>query len=133
MRAMYALLKSTHVILAYVTIAGFVLRGYWMAMGSDLSRHRVTRIAPHIIDTVFLLSGIGLLFYLALQPTQQPWLLAKFVGLVAYIVLGMFALRFGKSTPVRLLAFVAALSVYAYVVGVALSRSPASWLALAFR
>ena len=90
MRAMYALLKSTHVILAYVTIAGFVLRGYWMAMDSDLSRHRVTRIAPHVIDTVFLLSGIGLLFYLALQPTQQLWLLAKFVGLVAYIVLGMF-------------------------------------------
>ena len=130
---MYALLKSTHVILAYVTIAGFVLRGYWLAMDSDLNRHRVTRIAPHVIDTVFLLSGIGLLFYLALQPTQQPWLLAKFVGLVAYIVLGMFALRFGKSTPVRLLAFVAALSVYAYVVGVALSRSTASWLALAFR
>ncbi len=127
---MYALLKSAHVILAYATIAGFVLRGYWMATGSSLLDRKVTRIAPHVVDTVFLLSGIALLFNLALQPTQQPWLLTKFAGLIVYIGLGMIALRRGKSAQVRLVAFVGALSVYAYVIGVALSRSPASWIAL---
>ncbi len=127
---MYALLKSAHVILAYATIAGFVLRGYWMATGSSLLDRKVTRIAPHVVDTVFLLSGIALLFNLALQPTQQPWLSTKFAGLIVYIGLGMIALRRGKSAQVRLVAFVGALSVYAYVIGVALSRSPASWIAL---
>ena len=127
---MYALLKSAHVILAYATIAGFVLRGYWMATGSSLLDRKVTRIAPHVVDTVFLLFGIALLFNLALQPTQQPWLSTKFAGLIVYIGLGMIALRRGKSAQVRLVAFVGALSVYAYVIGVALSRSPASWIAL---
>jgi len=130
---MYPLFKSAHVILAYATIAGFVLRGYWLATGSPLAKHRLTRVLPHIVDTVFLASGIALLVQLSLTPLNQPWLLTKFAGLAAYIGLGMVTIRFGRTPAVRLVAFVAAVSVYAYVVGVALSRSPASWLALLSR
>jgi uncharacterized membrane protein SirB2 len=114
---------------AGLTITGFVVRGYWMMTGSDKLQHPVTRILPHIADTIFLLSGIAMLVLLSLNPLSQSWLLAKFTGLVLYILFGTLAIRRGPTREIRIIAFVAALSMFAYVVGVALAKSPASWLA----
>lgn len=126
----YLLFKHLHTLLAMLTISGFVARGYWMMTDSGKLQYRVTRIAPHILDTVFLASGIAMLVLLSLNPLTQSWLLAKFAGLIAYIVLGTVAIRRGSTRQVRTVAFIAAIAVFAYVVGVALSKSPASWLAL---
>jgi uncharacterized membrane protein SirB2 len=115
-------------IAAIATISGFVLRGYWMMVQSDKLQLKVTRIAPHIIDTLFLLSGIALISILQLNALSQAWLLAKFGGLIGYIVLGTFAIKRGPSLQIRVVAFVGALSLFAYIVGVALTKSPASWL-----
>lgn len=125
----YLFFKNIHTLLALLTISGFAIRGYWMITNSGKLQHRMTRVAPHILDTVFLLSGIAMLVLLSLNPLSQSWLLAKFAGLIAYILLGTVAVRRGSTRQVRLLAFVGALSAFAYVVGVALSKSPASWLA----
>ncbi|MDH5620563.1 MAG: SirB2 family protein [Gammaproteobacteria bacterium] len=127
---LYWMTKSLHMITAIATISGFMLRGYWMMTESDRLQLRITRIAPHIIDTIFLLSGIALIFMLHLNAFTQPWLLAKFAGLVVYIVLGTIALKRGATRQIRVVAFVAALAVFGYIVGVATTRSPASWLAL---
>ncbi len=132
---MYSLLKTVHVIFALATIAGFCLRGYWMIIGSALLERRITRIAPHIVDTLFLVSGIALVVMLGLNPMQHSWLLAKFTGLFGYIALGAVALRggrtlrSGRTLRIRVIAMLAAMAVYAYIVGVALSKSPGSWLA----
>ncbi|MCP5093792.1 MAG: SirB2 family protein [Gammaproteobacteria bacterium] len=125
----YILIKHLHLVFAGLTITGFVVRGYWMMTGSDKLQRPVTRILPHIADTVFLLSGIAMLVLLSLNPLSQSWLLAKLTGLVLYILFGTIAIRRGPSREIRIVAFVAALSVFAYVVGVALAKSPASWLA----
>lgn len=125
----YLIIKNLHALSAVVTIAGFVLRGYWMVTGSDKLQHPVTRTAPHIVDTVFLLSGIAMLVMLSLNPFSQGWLVAKFAGLIAYILLGTLAIRRGSTLQIRIIAFVGALSVFSYIVGVALSKSPLSWLA----
>ena len=90
---------------------------------------RVTRIAPHVVDTLFLASGIAMVLQLDLPVMRSPWLLAKFTALVVYIVLGAIALRRGPTMQIRLIAFVGALSAFAYIVGTALTKSPASWLA----
>jgi len=126
---MYLALKHLHAALAALAIAGFLLRGYWHFSGSRLVEHRITKILPHAVDTVFLLSGIMLTAMLHLNPLQHPWLLAKFAGLGVYIGFGMLAFRAGRSTGVRLVAFAAAVAAFAYVVGAALSKSPLSWLA----
>ena len=125
----YLLIKNLHALAAVVTITGFVLRGYWMVTDSGKLQHRITRTAPHIVDTIFLLSGITLLVMLSLNPFSQSWLVAKFTGLIAYVLLGTVAIRRGGTLQIRVIAFVGALSVFAYIVGVALSKSPASWLA----
>lgn len=127
---MYLIIKYFHTTLAALTISGFLLRGVLTLTGSELLNNRVIRIAPHIIDTLFLTAGIALVFMLNLNPMQHTWLLAKFAGLIAYIGLGMVALRFGRSRDIKIVAFVGAVAVFAYIVGVALSKSPASWIAL---
>lgn len=126
---MFLLLKYVHLGFAVATISSFGVRGYWMMTGSEKLARRITRIVPHIIDALFLATGIAMIYLLALPVLQSSWLLAKFAGLIAYVVLGAIALRRGKTMQIRLIAFVGALSAFAYIVGAALSKSPASWLA----
>ena len=126
----YLMIKSLHLLTGVVTISGFVLRGYWMMTQSDKLQLKVIRIAPHIVDTLFLLSGIALVSMLQFNVFSESWLLAKFAGLIAYIVLGTFALKRGSTPQIRVIAFIGALAVFAYIIGVALAKSPASWLKL---
>lgn len=100
-----------------------------MMRASPLLQHRLTRIAPHIIDTLFLASGVALIVIIDLPVLQSGWLLAKLAGLLVYIGLGMVALRFGNTREIRSLAFVGAVATFAYIVGVALTKSAGSWLA----
>ena len=127
---MYLTLKTLHIIFAITTISGFVLRGYWMIVESDRLTLRVTRITPHIIDTLFLATGIAMLFVISLNPFTQPWLVAKFAGLVLYVVLGAVAIKRGATKQIRVIALVGAVATFAYIVGVGTTRSVLSWIAL---
>jgi len=127
---MYLIVKNFHMTFAALAVTGFLLRGYWRMTGSALHQKRAARIVPHVNDALFLATGIWLISILNLQWTQHAWLLAKFAGLAGYIGFGMVAFRFGKSSEIRLIAFVAAIASFAYIVGAALTKSPLSWLAL---
>ena len=127
---MYSALKIIHVIFAILSIAGFVLRGVWMFGHSANLYRRIVRVAPHVVDTAFLISGIWLVVTLHLVLREQAWLIAKLVALILYIVFGAIALRRGGTMQIRAAAFVAALLAYLYTAGVALSRSPTSWIAV---
>lgn len=126
---MYLLLKILHMSAAIATIGGFVLRAFWMMKESELLQRKLTRILPHVVDTVFLLSGIAMLYQLSLNPFTQLWLLAKFAGLIVYIVLGTIAIKRGSTLQIRMIAAVAAVAVFAYIAGVARTHSILSWLA----
>lgn len=126
---MYETLKLIHLSLAILTIAGFMLRGFWMIQGSARLQHRLVRVLPHIVDTLFLASGISLIVVMHLQVMQNSWLLVKIAALIAYIVLGTIALKRGRTMNVRLLAFAAAFVTFTYIVGVALNKSALSWIA----
>jgi uncharacterized membrane protein SirB2 len=65
-----------------------------------------------------------------MNPLEQPWLLAKIAGLLAYIVCGTFALRRARSRAGRIGAFAAALVSFAFVVCAALTKSAWGLLAL---
>ena len=118
------ILKAVHVGSALISISGFVLRGVWMLQDSPLRRARATRILPHVVDTVLLLSAVALMLRIAQYPFVHAWLSAKLLALLAYIVLGSVALKYGKSRRVRALSYGAALGVFLYIVGVAVTRSP---------
>jgi len=117
------MLKAVHVGSAILSVSGFVLRGVWMLQGSPLLRTRATRILPHVVDTVLLLSAIALALRIAQYPFVHAWLTAKVLALLAYIVLGSIALKYGKTRRVRCMTWVAALTVFLYIVAVAVTRN----------
>jgi uncharacterized membrane protein SirB2 len=123
-----AWLKSLHLITALLSIAGFVLRGFWMMLESPRLQAKAARIVPPIVDTLLLLSGIGLVVVLHYSVGSSPWLITKIIALVAYIVLGIIALKRGRTKGVRISAFVAAVLVFGYIAAVAVTKSP--WLGL---
>jgi uncharacterized membrane protein SirB2 len=129
---MYATLKLIHIGSAILTISGFVLRGYWMFCDSPKLQAKIVKVLPHIVDTIFLASGIALILTLNLPVLSQGWLLMKFVALVAYVVLGAVALGRGKTMRARSTAFVLALATFAYIYGVATTKSTASWFGALF-
>ncbi len=123
-------LKLIHVTCAFVSIAGFALRGYWMAVDSPLLQQRAAKVLPHVIDTLLLGSALALLLVLHLSPLTQPWLSAKIIALSLYIGLGMVALRFGRTKKTRVSAYLMALLCAVYMISVAYSKSPLGFLQL---
>jgi uncharacterized membrane protein SirB2 len=125
----YLDLKTIHVTCVVVSYALFFIRGVWMMRGSPLLAQRWVRIVPHVNDTVLLASAIAMLVTIRLNPFSTGWLTAKLLGLIAYIGLGMFALRRGRTKRTRVTAWFAAQAVFFYIVAVALTKSPAPGLA----
>ncbi len=120
----YALLKMVHVGSVILSFSLFFLRGIWLIQDSENLRQRWVKILPHINDTVLLVSAILLAIAIQQNPLEHAWLAAKIFGLLVYIGLGMVAMRFGKTRKTRIAAWVAALFVFAYIVLVALTKSP---------
>ena len=118
----YLALKHLHVTCAVLSGSFFVLRGLWMLTDSPLLQRRWVKVVPHVVDTLLLSTALALVFWSGQYPFVQPWLTAKVLALVAYIVLGTIALKRGKTKGVRTVALLAALATLAYIVAVALSR-----------
>lgn len=126
---MYLAIKHLHVTCVVLSGFGFTLRAFWMLVGSPKLHARLTRILPHIVDTVLLVSAIALSVMAAQYPFVHGWVTAKVLGLVAYIVLGTIALKRGRSLRIRRAALAGALLTFAWIVSVALSKSAAGFLA----
>ena len=121
---LYPALKLVHVGCVVVTATGFVLRGVWMLRESPLLQHPLTRVLPHVNDSLLLAAGIGMAVMLRQYPLVDAWLTAKLLALLVYIGLGAVALKRGCTKRARILAFGGALLTLAYLVAVALTRSP---------
>jgi len=124
----YATVKVIHQGAVALSFAGFFARGIGALRQASWVRRRPARTLPHIVDTVLLVSAIALAWMLRLSPLDAPWLLAKIIGLVLYVGLGMVALKPGRRPAIRLTAFGAALVTFLYIVSVAVSKNPAGFI-----
>jgi len=118
----YAYLRTLHVVTVYITLILFLLRGYWMLRDSPRLGNRWTRIVPHVNDSVLLLAAIAMLVIASLNPLEQPWVLAKIIGLLAYIGLGTIALKRGRTKALRVKALIASLGAFAYIMAVGITK-----------
>ncbi|NBC22399.1 MAG: hypothetical protein GVY21_02875 [Gammaproteobacteria bacterium] len=116
------IIKSLHIALAYLTVAGFIIRGVWAITDSPLRDERWVKTAPHVVDTLLLSLGAVLAFRLGVSPLSG-WLAAKLLGLLAYVGFGVVTMR-GRSKAVQMVGFAGALIAVLYIFAVALSRSP---------
>jgi len=120
----YLALKHLHVTCVVLSGLGFALRGWWMLNDSPLLRARLTRVVPHVVDTLLLGSALLMAWQSSQYPFAQGWLTAKFFGLLAYILSGTMALKRARTRGRRVAFLALALLAYAYIVGVALTRNP---------
>lgn len=120
----YNHLLMTHLTLVLLSGGFFLLRGIWMITESQLLQAKPVRILPHVIDTFLLLSGFSLAYLINSYPFTAHWLTAKLLLLIAYIGLGVFALKRGKTKSIRIAFLAAALCVYAFMISIAITKSP---------
>ena len=102
----------------------FCGRGCMMLAGLPVANHVALRRLSVMIDSLLLAAAIVLTTIIHQYPFVQAWLTVKVVLLVVYIVLGIFALRRGRTRAIRGACFVAAIAVFLFIVSVAFTHSP---------
>lgn len=127
---MYIAFKHAHMMFAVISGLFFLVRGCWMLMDSSMLQRKWVKILPHVNDTLLLICAIVLCIMLQQYPLQQSWLTVKVVALIVYILLGVIALKRGKTKAVRVVAFAAALLAFVFTFSVARTHNPMGFFSL---
>lgn len=105
-----------HGLTVLLSLVGFILRGIWMLKSSPMLQARWVKITPHVVDTLLLVSGVLAAYLMFWRHGVNPdYVTVMIVGLLVYIVLGLFALKLGKTKAVRASAWVAAIVLFLYI------------------
>jgi uncharacterized membrane protein SirB2 len=117
-------LLYTHITCVVLSGSLFFSRGCLMLAGLPLANHKAVKRLSYVIDTTLLAAAIMLTTIIHQYPFVQAWLTVKVLLLVVYIVLGVFALRRGRTRAARAGFFVAAVAVFLFIVSVAVTANP---------
>lgn len=120
----YPEIKLVHVTAAITSGSLFVLRGIAVNWGGSWAMIRPVRYLSYAIDIVLLSAGLLLLTILPSAVYSNGWLALKLALLVAYIGLGMLALKRGRTARIRRGCFIAAVVVYLGVFFIARTHEP---------
>lgn len=118
----YEILKTIHVSCVIISGVLFSYRFVMLNLYPDRTLAKPLKVLPHVNDTVLLTAAIGMLIVVKINPLETPWLLAKIVALLVYVVLGAICLRAKPGSPRQMMFFVAAAATFAYIVWIALSK-----------
>lgn len=121
----YPEIKLVHVAAVLASGALFFVRGLVLHLGGSWAMAAPLRYLSYTIDTVLLAAALVLATMLHQYPFVHGWLTMKVVLLVAYVVLGTFALKRGRTHRTRVLCWLFALAVYAFIISVARAHHPA--------
>ncbi|MDY0137859.1 MAG: SirB2 family protein [Thiomicrospira sp.] len=119
---MYLSLLVLHKITVLLSIVGFFARGVGHIFNQAWINKKPVKILPHVIDTLLLVSAFSLVAVSAFSFTDG-WIVAKILGLIAYIGLGLMAFRFAKTRTQKALYWLLALMVVFYIVAVAVHKT----------
>ena len=125
----YPQIRIVHIGAVIASGALFALRGAGVLSGARWPMAAPLRYLSYSIDTVLLTAALMLIAVLPAALFANHWLTVKLSLLVVYIVLGSLALKRGRSARVRGVCYVAALALFAAVVGIARTHQPLGWLA----
>jgi uncharacterized membrane protein SirB2 len=127
MLAFYLPIKFLHICAVALSGSLFALRGAAALAGARWPHIAWVRYASYTIDSVLLIAALALITMLPAGLFANHWLTIKLALIVAYIVLGTFALRRARTLSVRLVCYLCALVVFALVIGIALAHHPMGW------
>ncbi len=121
---MYMMAKHLHLTAVGLSILFFIFRFVWSQLDADALSKKWVKILPHIIDTVLLGSAVWLCIILSQYPFVNAWLTFKVIGVILYIVFGLFALKKAKTTLSKWAFFIAAIGVLMATAMVAVTKQP---------
>lgn len=121
---LYEIVKYIHVTAIILSITGFISRVILKLNNSNYQTRYWFKNLPHMVDTVLLGSALTMVYLLNVNPLTTYWIAEKILGLLLYIILGMFALRWGKTILIRKTAAIMAVLVFSYIVYVAHYKTP---------
>lgn len=125
MMEFYAQIKWAHIIAVFCSGSLFFVRGLMLLNDMKVAMSAPVRYLSYCIDTVLLTAALMLATMLPSAMFANGWLLEKIILLLVYIVLGSFALKRGRSRKSRAVFFIAAVSVFAFMISVARMHHPA--------
>src|SRR5690554_6940581 len=111
-----------HVITILISIILFDLRFIMNDQGLYLCRSMSWKVIPQENDTVFLISAIALLYVIGWKIFVHFWITVKVFLVVAYIIMGWFAMRTSFARKYRWLAFCLAIGTFALIYTFALQK-----------
>jgi uncharacterized membrane protein SirB2 len=109
METVYFAVKHLHLTLVATSVIFFIVRFVLQLRQSSIMDKKFVKVAPHVIDTFLLLSGLALCFIIQQYPFVDPWLTEKIIAVAAYILLGYMALRTDRNKLFKVFAFIGAL------------------------
>lgn len=125
----YPQIKWVHVAAVLGSGSLFFVRGLALNAGARWAMAAPLRYLSYSIDTVLLTAALMLATMLHQYPFVHGWLTTKVLLLVAYIVLGSYALKRGQTRAVRVGCWLAALTIYVIIISVARAHHPLGVLA----
>jgi uncharacterized membrane protein SirB2 len=122
----YMALKHTHLLSIVLSLSLFVIRFFWVMRGSEMLNKKWVKVTPHVVDTVLLTTGIGLIFVTGFVPftPSGAWMTEKLTCVLAYIALGFVTLHYSRGKLFRTFAFFGALGWAYAAANLALTKVP---------
>lgn len=120
----YGEIRLVHIVAVLASGMLFLLRGLLMIAGQQWARAAPLRYLSYSIDTILLTAALMLMTIVHQYPFVHSWLTVKILLLVVYIVLGYLALNVKTAPRPRVLYWVAALAVYAFIISIARAHNP---------
>lgn len=115
------MIKIIHLTFILLSISSFIGRVILSETHPSILKQKALKIAPHVIDTFLLLSGITLVFQGGWLSSDFGWIIAKIVALIGYISLGVIVMR--KRGAIRWLTFLGAIACFIYIGIVAVTKN----------
>ncbi|RPJ67180.1 invasion protein [Alteromonas sediminis] len=121
---MYMMAKHLHLTALVLSILLFVARFAMMQMQMQAANNKFMKIAPHIAYTVLVATAVWLCMLLSIYPFTTSWVTFKLLGLIAFIVMGLVAFKWGKTKLMQWVGFLGALAWLAVTAKVAVTKQP---------
>ncbi len=124
MTSLYPAVKHIHLLLIALSVIFFTVRFVFHLRGSAVLEKKFVKIAPHVIDTFLLLSGLALCFIINQFPFVDTWLTEKIGAVFAYIVLAMIAMKADRGKMFKIFAYIGAICWLIYAARIAVFKQP---------
>ncbi|MCL1138360.1 SirB2 family protein [Shewanella pneumatophori] len=120
--SLYPAFKHMHITLIATSVLFFLVRFVLHMRKSPVLQKKAIKIAPHVIDTFLLLSGLILCFQIKQYPFVDPWMTEKLGAVVAYIALATIALKADRNALFKVFAAFGAIGWVVYAAKLAILK-----------